>query len=481
MTHISHSVYTFSFYHTLLSYMAPKPFRSIHITHKSSERSSPDIRLMSPSSPRHISRVQEKEELQTLNDRLASYIERVNRLEADNAKLKAEISNYQERHSQDGSRVNTIYDAEIQELRKTLDEVSKDRARLAIEAGKHSSEAVNAANKLTKCEKQLKQLEVRLRKFEGENADLKAKQGRILLDVGRKTDEVVNLKSNLNDAERQLSKIRRELEDETMLRVDLGNQVNSLKEDAQFKAQIRKKQIDELSHQRRTEVKRVDERIKQEYDGKFIAELNKIRTETEAKISEMRDEVEQGYNRRLVEAQESSKRQAASMLNLKEDLQALRLKVNTLIAERHDLRGKCTEMEEKIRVLEDEIGDRQRKFDEQLGLRDAEISELKKKCNEMNAVYQDLLNMKVSLDREISEYAKLIESGEELLHLKSRARFQEIFITTSAKRKKIDQPFADKRTKSLNESTGVSGLVSTTIEIIDEGSDAGTFVKHSNK
>ncbi|KAL7675731.1 hypothetical protein ACOME3_001998 [Neoechinorhynchus agilis] len=450
-------------------------------THEDSGISSPRLRSLSPSSPHHISRVQEKEDLQNLNDRLASYIERVTRLEEDNANLQVTISNYQERQSSEENRVKTLYVAEIEELRRTLDEVSKDRARLAIEAGKHSTEATNATNKLIKCERQLKQLEERLKQFEDENAELKSKQERTLFDLGRKTDEAMNLKSTLNDAERQLSACRRELENEVMLRVDLGNQVSSLKEDGQFKAQIHQKQMDEILYQRRTEVKQVDERIKEEYDNKLLAELNKIREDTEAKIAKMRGEVEQCYHRRLADAEEIGKRHGSNISSLKDDLQTSRRKIGELVSERQALQDKYNGFEMRIRSLEDELQKRQQRFDDQLSLRDAELSELRKQYESLTDDYQDLLDIKVSLDREISAYTSLIESGEERLRLKSENRTRGFEISSETRQRTTTQSTGSFTSTSVDESFRVLPMTKGSIEISEEDNLNGAYIQLFNK
>jgi hypothetical protein len=46
------------------------------------------VRSQSPLSPSKITRLKEKEELQSLNDRLVVYIDAVRRLESDNSQLK---------------------------------------------------------------------------------------------------------------------------------------------------------------------------------------------------------------------------------------------------------------------------------------------------------------------------------------------------------------------------------------------------------
>lgn len=51
---------------------------------------------MTPLSPTRISRLQEKEELRALNDRLAHYIERVRALELENDRLLLRVSEKEE-------------------------------------------------------------------------------------------------------------------------------------------------------------------------------------------------------------------------------------------------------------------------------------------------------------------------------------------------------------------------------------------------
>ena len=46
-----------------------------------------------PPSPASISRIQEKDELAGLNDRLAQYIDRVRQLETENARLSTQVRN----------------------------------------------------------------------------------------------------------------------------------------------------------------------------------------------------------------------------------------------------------------------------------------------------------------------------------------------------------------------------------------------------
>ncbi|XDV40421.1 hypothetical protein PO909_009513 [Leuciscus waleckii] len=87
-------------------------------------------------SPTRISRLQEKDELCNLNDRLAIYIDKVRSLETENAGLRMRITESETEISRELGGMKAAYEAELADARKTLDSVAKERARLQLELSK---------------------------------------------------------------------------------------------------------------------------------------------------------------------------------------------------------------------------------------------------------------------------------------------------------------------------------------------------------
>jgi len=78
------------------------------------------------------SREQEKKDMQDLNERFASYIEKVRFLEAQNRRLADELEKLKAKWGKETNQIKAMYQAELDEARKCLDDADKEKARLEI-------------------------------------------------------------------------------------------------------------------------------------------------------------------------------------------------------------------------------------------------------------------------------------------------------------------------------------------------------------
>lgn len=75
-------------------------------------------------------RASERAEMMELNDRFASYIEKVRFLEQQNKALAAELNQL---HAKEPTKLADVYQAELRELRLRLDQLTANSARLEVE------------------------------------------------------------------------------------------------------------------------------------------------------------------------------------------------------------------------------------------------------------------------------------------------------------------------------------------------------------
>jgi len=93
-----------------------------------------------PLTANRITRLEEKQQLRDLNDRLAVYIEKVRSLESENDALQFYIKEKEDVRSREVTGLKALSETELADARRSLDESSKERAWLLIELGKIQSE-----------------------------------------------------------------------------------------------------------------------------------------------------------------------------------------------------------------------------------------------------------------------------------------------------------------------------------------------------
>ena len=93
-----------------------------------------------PASPTLQARLQEKNELASLNNRLATYIEIVRNLETENSRLSQIVQTQEETVTGEVTKIKGLYEDELASARRLLDELAKEKARLQVEAGRLNSE-----------------------------------------------------------------------------------------------------------------------------------------------------------------------------------------------------------------------------------------------------------------------------------------------------------------------------------------------------
>ena len=100
-----------------------------------------------PPSPTVISRKQEKFELAGLNDRLAAYIDRVRYLENENHGLRLKIVGHEETVTREVTNIKALYDQELADARRLLDDTAKAKAKLQIDVDRFKAEAAEYKDK----------------------------------------------------------------------------------------------------------------------------------------------------------------------------------------------------------------------------------------------------------------------------------------------------------------------------------------------
>ncbi|KAM7406634.1 hypothetical protein PAMP_001003 [Pampus punctatissimus] len=371
----------------------------------------------SSTSPTCQSRIQEKDELRHLNDRLANYIQRVQELESERSSMVIQLEEKDESKSREMGNVRRLYEEELADVRRSLDGLAGERARLQIDYGSLCEEYRKLQARNQKKESDLANALAQWRKVEAALSSKDAECTNQLSENRRLNDDVTDLQGQLENVEGVLSDAKNQLSSEILRRVDMENQVQTLKEQLELHRNISEQEILEIRSRHESRLVEVDSGRRREFESKLAETMQQLRQDHESQLQQYKEEIDRTFCSKLQNAQQAALEKNNVASATKDELETTKLRVESLSSQLQQYQKEKMVLEGRFQELERTLDREREVWQQKLSQKEQELLSIRSQMYSQLEDYENLLDVKLALDMEINAYRKMLEVEEERLQL----------------------------------------------------------------
>jgi len=354
-------------------------------------------------------REREKRELCQLNDKFAQYVEKVRFLEAQNRKLQLELEALQNKAGQGSSKIKEMYEVEMGEAKKLIDDTARDRAAAEVKARDAEKEAGRYRKRYEEILSSRDSDRSAIDRLQQQIAENEAQINLFRRRLGDLEDEARRYKAETQRLASEIARLQNEIQNETFVKSSLDTEKMALEDELAMLKQMHEADLNELRSKTVVDVNLDPSHF---FRNELAQAIRDIRNEFEALNDQQRADLHNrymmSYNELILRHQKpdldpiQSEQQRIQEEKLRTTLLTTRNEVAHMKARNEELNNRIRELQLHIDQERDEGGRLIQK-------RAAEIEELRRKLEQLQKEYEEVTNMKTSLEKEINTYRELLE------------------------------------------------------------------------
>uniref|UniRef100_A0A8C3DH57 Uncharacterized protein n=1 Tax=Corvus moneduloides TaxID=1196302 RepID=A0A8C3DH57_CORMO len=310
----------------------------------------------------------EKVTMQNLNDRLAAYLDKVRRLEEENAQLEHHIREWYRKQAPSVSKDYSSYYQTIEQLQNQIISATVDNNRMLLDIDN---------SKMTADDFRMK--------YENE------------LVIRQTVEADINGLRNLMD-------------DLTLVRSSLESELESLKDELIALKRNHEEEMRQLQSQTGGDV---SVEVNAAPGEDLTKTLNDLRNEYEEIIARNRKEVEQWYevkiqevNQQVTSSSQDIQTSSHQLTELRREMQNLEIELQAQLSTKSSLENSLAETESRYGCLLQQIQG-------QINCVEEELASIRCEMESQSQEYKMLLGIKTRLEQEIQQYRALLQEGQQ--------------------------------------------------------------------
>ncbi|CAF1215435.1 unnamed protein product [Rotaria magnacalcarata] len=354
----------------------------------------------------------EKQELSELNDRFSSYLDRVKYFEQTNKQLQNTLDQLRSKWGLDSDKYKSEYEPALNNLRKQIDLATVEKAKAEIRSKRaefdliYYKKLVDDINQWTNQDKlKMNSLQSTIDENQREFEHVQRLMADAMSDIEKYRNEMKHLYE-------EISRLLIELDQETMARIKIENEKQTLEEQIPFLSAIHEQEMNELRNLSSPNIG-IDPTTF--YKNELQRAIREIRNDFENLSRSQRLELEEYYKIKtdeIIQQAQQQKQQQQNQLVNQDNSNQLRVSINETKKEMFDLQQDYNNYLQQMSQLESKLETLKRENGDLIDTREREILELRSRLNQLMNSYDEILSNKSSLEFEINTYRRLLESEE---------------------------------------------------------------------